>query len=614
MNRRVSLLLPILFAVAFCSFPSHTAAENQLAPVDPSKVDVDGEIGRRINVTIDNNLLAIDVDKDFLARFRPKEAVAKSPHTARYVGLGKLIDAAVTFAVHTKDPRVIELKNRLVDELIKTQLPDGYMGIFRPKDRVFALWDLHEMVYLIHGLLADYEHFGNKAALDSARKLGEYIMARRKGRQKPRAVGKLNTERAFIRLSRATGDKKYLDYAVDGMDLRNWSQPVKGHAYTFMNVCLAQLDLYDIKPDEKLLRQSKNVVDSLTVRDCLLVNGTCTVREGFHSNQKTTGHVGETCATAYLIRLLHRMLCIEGKSAYGDIMERATLNALFAAQLPDGRRLRYFTPVEGKRPIFGHDTYCCPNNFRRIIAELPQMIYYRSADHGLAVNLYTPSSAKVSLDNDLTVKVRQETDYPNSGKVVLRLDPSRPAKFPLKLRIPAWCESASVSVNGKNLNNAVPGGDFFSITRRWEADDRVELNMPMKWRLVRGRKMQEGRVAVLRGPMLFCLNPKQLAATKSASPSGGEKGKNNRGQTLARNIRLDPRTLGAPVRDTTVQPNGLACPVKAWSPNRPLSDPPDLELLLTEFADPSGEVTYFLVPDAATTVDDELIRSGSSTP
>ena len=50
-------------------------------------------------------------------------------------------------------------------------------------------------------------------------------------------------------------------------------------------------------------------------------------------------------------------------------------------------------PLEGKREYFG-DTFCCPNNFRRIIAELPGMVCYRSGD-GVAVNLFTPSTANI---------------------------------------------------------------------------------------------------------------------------------------------------------------------------------------------------------------------------
>ncbi len=69
-------------------------------------------------------------------------------------------------------------------------------------------------------------------------------------------------------------------------------------------------------------------------------------------------------------------------------MDRTIYNTLFAAQSPDGRRLRYYSPVEGPRVYFEGDTYCCPCNYRRIVAELPQMVYYQQ-ENGVTVNLYT---------------------------------------------------------------------------------------------------------------------------------------------------------------------------------------------------------------------------------
>ena len=63
------------------------------APVDPGQVRLGGEIGRRIDLTISNNLLAINVDNDFLKPFHEKQTPIFG-----YIGLGKLLDATVNFA------------------------------------------------------------------------------------------------------------------------------------------------------------------------------------------------------------------------------------------------------------------------------------------------------------------------------------------------------------------------------------------------------------------------------------------------------------------------------------------------------------------------------------
>ncbi|MGD9126718.1 MAG: glycoside hydrolase family 127 protein [Planctomycetia bacterium] len=602
---------------------STTLAADRMTPIDPATVKMDGETGRRFQATIDNNLMKLDIEKTFLQPFREKKQGKNKSHTVRYVGLGKLIDASVSFAAQTKDPKVIALKDRLIRETIKTQMPDGYIGIFKPDHRIKEYWDVHEMVYIIHGLANDYRQFKNKTSLEAARKLADYLMKNRKPTDPPRLVGKLNAERAFLVLYQATGDKKYLDYGIASENLRKWSQPVSGHAYTFMDVCIAQLDLNQIEPNDKLPKQSRQVIDFLRTKDGLFVNGTCSRREGFGSDQILAGNVGETCATGYLIRMLHRMLCIDEDPIYGDIMERAIHNALFAAQLPDGRRLRYFTPLEGPRPVYPHDHYCCPNNFRRIVAELPRMIYYRTKDGGLCINLYGPSSATIPMGDEgkQPVKIRQETNYPNSGKVTIHVDPTRPAKFPLQLRIPAWAQKTKVTVNGSPIDQPVASGSFLRLDRQWKAGDRVELDMPMTWRLVRGRKAQKGRVAVLRGPLLFCLDPESLLKLNPAvakelnelirdidNPKAKKEVRQGWLTNFVKNLQLDPTSFGDPVADTTIHPDGIACPVRAWSPTAPTTEKPDLQLRLTEFPDPAGTATYFLVPKKTATVDDELIK------
>jgi DUF1680 family protein len=236
------------------------------------------------------------------------------------------------------------------------------------------------------------------------------------------------------------------------------------------------------------------------------------------------------------------------------------------------------------------DTYCCPNNFRRIMAELPTMIYYRSGD-GLAINLYSSSSATMTLSSDVIAKVRQETDYPNSGMVTIHLDLSKPAAFPVRLRIPRWCENPRVKVNGQAIERTIASGSFLTIERPFRSGDRIELELPMTWRLVRGRKSQDGRIAVMRGSLLFALNPARNGA---------------RQDDAFEDITLDPSSLTDPVPDEMVRPNGLACYVKAWSSDRSLTEPADLRLMLTEFTDPGNTMTHFRARGTAT--DDELVH------
>ena len=577
--------------------------------IDPSQIKVGGEIGRRIDLAIEKNLLAIEVENQFINPFRQKQSRAMD-----YVGIGKLIDATVSFARYSKNPKVVELKDRLVKELIATQLEDGYLGSFPAGARIVQLFDEHEMAYNIHALVNNYRYFRDQPSLDAARKLADYYVKNHRSAaatRDPKLVCKIDIERALIALSEASGDARYRDYIVARQDqptldvarsddLRHWNSPIhvagtgqltstQIHAYTFINICLAQLDVYHERPEEVLLAQSHLVFEHLTRHDGLVISGTCSLKEQFNDNQETRGDVGESCATAYLIRMAHSLLQLEGKAFNGDIMERAIYNALFAAQSPDGRSLRYFTAIDGPRKYWDKDSYCCPGNWRRIVAELPEMIYYRSADGGVLVNLYTASTADVPVASNLTVRLRQETDYPNSGKVVIEVDPSRSAEFPLRLRIPRWCESASVSVNGQPAGGTAKPGEWCSFERLWKTGDVVTLEMPMKTRLVRGRKLQAGKAAVMRGPIVFCFNPARQAARQPAAE-----------------LKVDWTTLAGPVPDPGIRPDGLALEVRAWGPASDLKKPADLKLVLSEFVDPAGEQTYWPSADPKAGVTDEL--------
>lgn len=597
------MLSSLMYAIAIIAMWSVAGyAGDKFIPVEYGKVKVGGEIGRRIDITIENNLLAVDIENDFLKPFREK----KNP--GGYIGLGKTIDAAARFAVYSNDTRVLSLKNHIVDEVISSQESDGYSGIMLPEKRMWSLWDTHEMSYLVYGLVNDYRHFRNARSLEAARKTADYII-RQWSSMPAKWPGGLhllfpNTgmDRAFLALGELTGDDRYLKFLNEQLGLTDWNLgivvgrhgTVEGHAYVYMARCMAQMELFRRTADVSLLRPTRRAIDFLTKGDGLLITGACSYQECWHDNQQGFYKLGETCATAYLIRLLDSMLRLEGNSLYGDIMERTIYNALFAAQSPDGRRLRYYAPFDGERIYFDRDTYCCPCNFRRIIAELPQMIYYTS-DGGAVVNLYAPSSAELELGAGLRLELQQETDYPNSGKVVIRINPSREAAFPLKLRIPRWCNNASAVLNGDEMKISARGRGFLTIDRVWKPGDRIELEMPMAWRFVKGRKTQEGRAAVMRGPVLFCLNPERNPDIKEAD---------------MRLVRVDPLLpQEGPVNDTAVRAGGMACRIKGIGPAN-YGSKPDMELILTEFPDPDGKAAYFLVPDPTSDelMDDELIQ------
>jgi len=603
-----AVLLPALATLPAAESPPAppTSPAEVLAPLDLRDVRVGGEIGRRIEITMANNLLKLDVDRDFLRPFLADQ------RSGVFIGLGMLLDSTVQFAAYSRDPQVDALRQHLVAEILRAQEPDGYVGTFPPPKRVQTLWDVHELGYVIWGLLQNHRYFGDAASLAAARKAADYLIKNwsvlpadwGRGADVAPHVAFTGIERTMLALHRATGEPSYLEFCTQTRALPEWDlgivigrRPgIEGHVYAYMARCLAQLELHRLHPSAALLRPTQRALQFMTQQDGMLITGSCGQCEIWTDDQDARGDVGEACALAYQLRVADSLLRMHGDSRLGDLMERTILNALFASQSPDGRRLRYFAPLEGNRVYWNTDTYCCPCNFRRIIAELPTLVFYQASD-GVTVNLYTAAEAKLRLASGTPLVVRQETDYPNSGHVRIGVDPEKPEAFALRLRIPAWATTARATVNGQPCGEAQPGA-FFEVRREWKPGDQVELDLPLTWRLVQGRQRQAGRVAVMRGPQVFCLNPAQNP--ELAKRDGTELGY----------LALDPASLTEPVASEAVRPQGMGCRVRAWKPGFGLAPQTDYELTLTEFPDPEGQAVYFRLRDFRESVPDELLSAG----
>jgi uncharacterized protein len=602
-------LVVVLGMTAVCADAIEPKVVDALQPVRLTQAELAGEIGRRINDLIYKHYMVIDLEHGFLDPFRTRPPVKDTD--VRYIGIGKVIDAGSMFAAYTGDPAVQERTTRLIEELMKTRDPDGYLGHMpaEPEGRQnYHNWILHDQEYAVLGLIDHWRYCGNKKSLEYAGQLADYVLATFPKNAEPEIVCTAGLPEAMLTLYGCTGDPRYLRFAADTRhgskwevecrSLRDWEQtfenPGRSHVYVMLARCYAQTMLYRWEPTEQLLKMTRFMLHELVRKDGgLLVIGSGSDGERFNYTQNGKGAISESCVTAYLIRWLGSLMRLDGDLRYGDIMERAIYNALFAAQDPAGRRLRYFTPFDGPREYFGTDGFCCPGNYRRIVAELPEMVYYRAQDGGIVINLFTPSKKSIDLGDGRSVTIQQETDYPTSGSVKIVVTPSMAMEFPLRLRIPRWCPKAALTINGEPSCEVSPGEKYHEIRRTWNPADTVTLEMPMPWRLVRGRKLQEGRVALLRGPVVYCIGTAQNGELLSTCKEPCE-------------LMLDPASIGTPIADTSVRPAGLKVTAKAWPPESRGQGVASVDVVLTEFVDPSGVATYFHVPDATPSVDDEL--------
>ena len=490
-------------------------------------VRLGGVIGERFETAIRGNVLRLDLEKDFFPPF-----VAKKSQNGVFVGLGKHADAVVHFAANTHDPALVACKEKIIDFIIAHQLPDGYTGCYAPEFRLGKAWDIHEMGFIIQGLMSDWELFGNRRALEAAKRNVDHVLACWKDMPDNWEMTWITDRETTLgfgfgvaRLYAATKDERYRSFLRHERALDDWNDPIVigrdkmiyGQAYGYTGTCLEQLELYSHDPQSRYLRTSLRALDFMTHGDGVLINGNGGICECWTNDQDGEGCVGETCNVAFELFFWDELyrLNVADRALLGDLMERAVYNALFAVMSEDGRRLRYYTPLNGERKFWPNDLYCCPNNFRRAMSRLPEYVFYVE-DGSVAANLYTAARADLEVGGTM-VRIDEETDYPKSGKVKFTMSPEGPVTFGFKVRVPRWVRNPSVKVNGLEVTYKYGPGQLLNIPKVWKKGDCVELDFPMEVRTVRGRKRQSGRFAVMRGPVVYALDTKSVEAFKDIS-------------------------------------------------------------------------------------------------
>ncbi|MDR2627778.1 MAG: glycoside hydrolase family 127 protein, partial [Dysgonamonadaceae bacterium] len=146
---------------------------------------------------------------------------------------------------------------------------------------------------------------------------------------------------------------------------------------------------------------------------------------------------------------------------------------------------------------------CCPSQISRFLPSVGNYIYGVSAD-ALWVNLYIGNTAEFEV-NRKQVKLRQETNYPWDGAMTLILESVFAGD--IRLRLPDWCKSYTIAVNGETVASPVVEKGYAVLKRKWKADDRITLTLDMPVEVVAADphvKENIGKRAVQRGPLVYC--------------------------------------------------------------------------------------------------------------
>ena len=226
----------------------------------------------------------------------------------------------------------------------------------------------------------------------------------------------------------------------------------------------------------------------------------------------------ELCAVVEQMESSETAQMILGDASIGDQLEKVAFNALPGGLTADIKGLQYYQQANQVISKLGYtgfaqsydDGYvpgpysgygCCRFNFHHGYPYFVKTLWAATNDDGLAVMAYAPSRVTARVADNAEVSIHEVTDYPFDEQITFTLTTAGAVAFPLKFRIPAWCNAPEIKVNGV-AQTGIESGSFYAINRTWNNDDVISIHFPMP--LIVNEEVNNA-VSIQRGPLVFSL-------------------------------------------------------------------------------------------------------------
>ena len=432
-----------------------------------------------------------------------------------------------------ENPRMIDEAHVWIEGALDSQQADGWFG--PDKGRTGAATDLKGRddlwpnMIMLFCLQTYYDRTGDKRVIDLMTKYFKYLAEL----PEPKfLVGYWPSMRggdqlySILWLYNRTGDAGLLDLARKthrktarwDTDVINWHnvnipQGVREPA-TFWQLSKEEAHLLATERDWKVVRSKYGQVPGG------MFGADENARPGYTGPRQAV----ETCGMAEEMLSDAILAAITGDPAWADRCENVAFNGYPASMTADLKALRYLTAPNqpqsdhvSKSPGIqnGGDMYhfnphshrCCQHNSGHAWPYFTAHLWYAAPGNGLAALMYAPCEVRAKVGAEgAEVRIVETTRYPFEGKVELALSLKAPVKFPLGLRIPGWCEDATISINGadRRPGKGIPAPNPVWIDREWKDGDKVVLTLPMKVS-VKVWTENRGFASVDRGPLTYSL-------------------------------------------------------------------------------------------------------------
>jgi DUF1680 family protein len=433
---------------------------------------------------------------------------------------GKWLDAATRTAVSAGDAAQLAMVDAFAASLRRHQQPDGYMGIKLPMDRKLngweKAWDVWVQWNSMIGFLTHYELRGERASLEAASGVGDWIVKTHSpvedGRFLRSGIGFTNTAviGQLMRLHRHTGNEDALEFV--GKVIQHYppiqqmlssGEPFLIHPYMLGAVLLGVVEYAQVTGDGEMLATVEQVWDGL-VEDHLFPTGSLGNREDLQEGplkDVPDSQLQETCATSEWIFLTQRLYEMTGRAKYAEGLEKTAYNALLGAQSVDGMKWCYWTPLRYSKHFFHGPTRCCFWSGPKGIARLPQLIY-ATKGNVVYVNLFETSRATLAT-SDGKVQIAQDSEFPGVGKSTVTLTTPSDWKGTLRIRVPSWTSDFQANLNGSAVPNRGAVKGYCDVDLPESKEHRVEMRFDIPLVL---EHLSEDDYALRRGPEVLSID------------------------------------------------------------------------------------------------------------
>ncbi len=453
----------------------------------------------------------------------------------------KALEGMAYSLINNPDPELEKKADEWIDKFAAAQQPDGYINTFYTLTGLDKRWtnmDKHEMYcagHMIEAGVAYYQATGKRKLLDVCIRMTDHMMSQFGPGKRHWVPGHEEIELALVKLYQTTQEQKYLDFAYWLLEERGhghgtmgdegkWDPvyyqdivPVRrltdisGHAVRCMYLYCSMADVAALKNDTGYIAAIDRLWDDVVHRNMYITGGIGSSHdnEGFTEDYDLPNLDAycETCASVGMVLWNQRMNQLTGDSKYIDVLERSLYNGALAGISLGGDRFFYVNPLESKGDHHRQEWYgcaCCPSQLSRFLPSIGNYIY-ASSDDALWVNLYIGNTGQIRI-GETDILLTQETDYPWDGSVKLTISTSQPLEKEIRLRIPNWCKTYDLSINGKRINVSEEKG--YAVIKDWKSQDVIALDMDMPVEIVAADphvKENFGKRAIQRGPLVYCM-------------------------------------------------------------------------------------------------------------